>query len=149
MSPATAIPRAEPGLAEMEDEAARIDPGERDDAVLAEPIRPLRPARLAHEHRARVRRRRLGALVGDAVVADHRRGEADELILEARIGDRLLVAGHAGREDSLAERVALGADRLAVPDRAVFKREVAHSNATFPPASVIAHDAGEPRAEQP
>ena len=70
------------------------------------------------------------ALVGDAVVADHRRREADELILEARVGDRLLVAGHAGREDGLAERVAVGADRLAVPDRAVREREVAHSNAT-------------------
>ncbi len=93
--------------------------------------------------------RRLRPLVGDAVVADHRRGEADELVLEARVGDRLLVAGHAGREDGLAERVALGADRLAVPHRAVCEREVAHSNATFPPASVIRTAPVSRRAEQP
>ena len=41
--------------------------------------------------------------VGDAVVADHRRGEADDLAAEARVGDDLLVAGHRGREDRLAE----------------------------------------------
>src|SRR5262249_47671203 len=124
-------------LAEVEDEAARVDPRERDDAVLGEPVRPLRPARLAHEHRARVRGGGLGALGRDAVVADHRRREADELILEARVGRCLLVAGHAGREDGLAERVTLGAYRLALPDRAVCECEVAHSNVTWPPASVM------------
>jgi hypothetical protein len=33
---------------------------------------------------------------------------------EARVGHRLLVAGHPGREDDLADRVALGADGVAV-----------------------------------
>src|SRR5690348_10156122 len=108
----------------MEDEAARVDAGERDDAALTEPVRPLRPASLAHQHRARVRAHRLAPLLGDPVVADHRGREADELVLEARVGDRLLVARHAGREDGLAERVALRADRLAGPDRAVSEREV-------------------------
>ena len=61
--------------------------------------------------RARVRPLRLGALVGDAVVADHRRREADELLRVARVGDDLLVAGHRGREDRLAEREALGGRR--------------------------------------
>src|SRR5207344_2117167 len=100
-------------------------------------VHPFRPAGLTHEHRARVRPRRLAPLLGDAVVADHRRGEADELILEARIGDRLLVAGHAGREHGLAERVAVGPDRLPGPDRSVREREIAHSYATLPPATVM------------
>ena len=46
----------------------------------------------------------------DAVVADVRIGEGDELAGEARVGHRLLVAGHAGREDDLADRVAVVAD---------------------------------------
>ena len=69
-------------------------PVSADDAVLVQPVRPLRAARLAHHDRRRVRAARLGARVGDAVVADHRRGEADELALEARVGRDLLVAGH-------------------------------------------------------
>ena len=81
-------------------------PGERRDAALVQPVRPLGPARLAHHDGARVRPRRLGAVLGDAVVADHRRGEADDLPAEARVGDDLLVAGHRGREDGLAEGVA-------------------------------------------
>ena len=88
-------------------------PVERDDAALAQPVRPRGPARLAHHDAARVRPRRLGARLGDAVVADHRRGEADDLLRVARVGDDLLVAGHRGREDGLAEGDALGADRLA------------------------------------
>ena len=57
--------------------------------------RPLLAAERAHERRLRVRLGRLAALVGDAVVADHRRREADELARVARVGDGLLVAGHA------------------------------------------------------
>ena len=73
----------------------------------------------------RVRLARLRPLVGDAVVADHRRREADELLREARIGHGFLVARHAGREDRLAAREALGADRVAAEDRAVLQREKA------------------------
>ena len=45
--------------------------------------------------------------VGDAVVPDHRRREADELLGVARVGDDLLVAGHRGREHRLADREAV------------------------------------------
>ena len=83
------------------------------------------PARLAHQHRARVRPLRLGARGRDAVVADHRRREADELLGVARVGDDLLVAGHRRREDGLAERAARRGDRLAFEDRAVLEHEEA------------------------
>ncbi len=75
-------------------------------AALEQPVGPRGPARLAHEDGARVRARRLRARLVDAVVADHRRREADELLREARVGDDLLVAGHRGREDGLAAREA-------------------------------------------
>ena len=61
--------------------------------------------------------------VGDAVVADHRRGEADDLAAEARVGRDLLVAGHRGREDRLAERRRRRADALAAKDGAVLENE--------------------------
>ena len=125
-------------LAQAEHERARVDPGQRDDPVLLQPVRPLRPARLAHQHRLRVRSGRLGAAGGDAVVADHRRREADELLGEARVGDGLLVAGHRGREDGLAEGDARRADRLAAEDRAVLEREKgAHPCTTRPSATVF------------
>ena len=81
------------------------------------------------------------ALVGDAVVADHRRREADELLRVARIGDRLLVAGHPGREDGLAEGDAVGGDRAAAEDRAVLEQEVArlvtHAGRTTRPSATV------------
>jgi hypothetical protein len=60
---------------------------------------------------------------GDAVVADHRRREADELLRVTRIGDDLLVAGHRRREHGLAEREALRGDRLAAEDAAILEHE--------------------------
>ena len=72
---------------------------------------------------------RLGAPLGDAVVADHRRREADELLGVARVGDRLLVAGHRGREDGLAERdarrAATDSPRKTVPSSR--SEEAAHA----------------------
>ena len=130
-----------PALAQAQNERARVDAGEPDDPVLGEP--PVhsgpRASRMstafawapADSERA----------VGDAVVPDHRRGEADELLREARVGDRLLVAGHRGREDRLAERDALGAHRLAGEDRPVLERQVtvrcvAHPCTSRPSATV-------------
>jgi hypothetical protein len=46
------------------------------------------------------------AVGADAVVADVRVGEDDQLRVERRVGHRLLVARHAGREDDLADGVA-------------------------------------------
>ena len=60
----------------------------------------------------------------DAVVADHRRGEGDQLRVERRVGHALLVARHAGREDDLADGVAGRAAGLAVEARAVLEQDV-------------------------
>src|SRR5439155_19936682 len=75
--------------------------------------------------------------LGGAVVADHRRREADELPLEARVGRDLLIAAHRGGEHRLAEGRARCADRLAGEDLAVLEhQQPAHSNATLPAATV-------------
>ena len=91
------------------------------------------------------------ARVGDAVVADHRRREADELLGVARVGDGLLVAGHRRREDRLAEGDPLRGDRLAVEDRAVLEQQVAAhaANTTLPSAIVLRDGAAQALAEQP
>ena len=99
-------------VAQVQDERARVDPVERDHAVLAQPVRPCRALRLAHDDALHVDAAGLRAALADAVVADHRRREAEDLLRVARVGDELLVAGHRGREDGLAEGDALGADRL-------------------------------------
>ena len=104
-----------------------------------EPVGPGGTARLAHQHCARVRPLRLGAPLGDAVVPDHRRGEADELLRVARVGHDLLVARHRGREDGFSEREALGRHRLAAEDRAVLEREEArHPSNTIRPSAMVA-----------
>src|ERR1051325_10573229 len=107
--------------------------------MLAEPCRPLLAAERAHERGLRLRRLRLGALVGDAVVADHRRREADELARIARVRDRLLVAGHARRKDGLAERAPRGRDGAAAEDRAVLQDEVTgvHASSTSRPSAIV------------
>ena len=110
-------------VAQMQDERTCVDAGQPDDAVLVQPVRPVRPARLAHDDCSRVRATRLRPCLVDAVVADHRRREADELPLEARIGRDLLVAAHRRGEHGLAERESLGADRLAGEDGAVLEHE--------------------------
>ncbi len=100
--------------------------------------RPLRPPRLAHDDAAHVDAVRLAAVVGDAVVADHRRREAEDLLGVARVGDELLVAGHRGREDGLAEGDALGAHRPAGEDLAVLEDERAgHASCTTRPAAIV------------
>ena len=126
-------------LAEVEDERARVDPGQGDDAAVVEPVRPARSSGLAHHDGAGVGGRRLRPDRSDSVVADHGRREADDLIRVARVGDDLLVAGHRGREDRLAERVALGADGLAPEERPVLEeQEPVHDPCTSRPAAIVA-----------
>src|SRR5581483_3067279 len=127
-------------VADLQHEGAGVDARERDDAALVQPVGPLGTASLAHEDRLRVHAPRLRARLGDAVVADHRRREADDLLREARIGDGLLVAAHTGGEHGLSGGEALRGDRLAAEDRSVLECEKARhaSNATAPPAIVIA-----------
>ena len=73
--------------------------------------------------------RGLRVLVVDAGVADVRRGHDHDLAVVGRVGQRLLVAGHAGVEDRLAERLALGAVALAGEGPAVLEDEDARRQA--------------------
>jgi hypothetical protein len=52
-----------------------------------------------------------------------RRGHHDHLPVVGRIGERLLVTGHPGVEDRLAERLTDRAVRLAVERPAVFENQ--------------------------
>ena len=112
-----------PAVAQMAHERARVEARERDDAALAQPVEQALPpvrrvvARLVAEQRGGLHAARLGDVVLDAVVADHRRREGEYLAREARIGERLLVAGHGGREDGLADGGAGRADADAGPVR--------------------------------
>ena len=78
----------------------------------------------AHDHRARPDALGLHRLGADAVVADVRVGERDDLVREARVGDGLLVARHAGREDDLAGGRVRRAAGDAVEARAVLEQDV-------------------------
>ena len=104
-------------LADAPHERARVDVVDRDDALLAQPRRPLGPRR-AHDDRLRLHAVRLGARRVDAVVADERIGEAENLGDVARVGRRLLVARARGREARLARRHARGR-RRRVPGKTV------------------------------
>ena len=109
------------GLPEVDHKRARVDSRQRHEAALMEPVGPRRPTRLAHHDRPRVRASRLAAAGRNAVVADHRRREDDDLLRVARVGDDLLVARHRGREDRLAERKALSRDRVAAENGPVLE----------------------------
>ena len=122
-------PAARPGRAPTVEMPTRIAPRSRRCRVSARVSMPLMPTtpwpparRPASAGRAPVRRAAgrvahdvagdpdpagLGVLVVDAGVADVRRGHHDDLAVVRRVGERLLVAGHAGGEDRLAERLAL------------------------------------------
>src|SRR5207249_5140556 len=66
---------------------------------------------------------RLGVLVVDPRVADVRSGLHHDLPVVGRVGERLLVAGHAGREDHLAVRLAERAVCLAAERPAVLEHQ--------------------------
>ena len=86
---------------------------------------------------------RLDVEAVDAVVAGEGVGHDEYLAGERRVGEGLLVAGHAGREDDLAGRAHVRAEGLALVRRAVLQdqeRLLAHytftsraENATSPP----------------
>ncbi len=82
-----------------------------------------------------------------AVVADVRVGEGDQLARERRVGHRLLVAGHAGREDDLAGRVASARPaRVAVEAGAVLEQDVGARAASQPTTSSTRVAVGDPPA---
>ena len=137
-------------IAQVADERAGVDLGEHDDALRAQPVEHAgapggrRVARLVAEQRAHLGARRLLGCGLDAVVADHRGREAEQLAVEARIGERLLVAGHARREDGLADGAGRRTDADRREDRAVREVQGSRSHAatvafrwaTWPAASV-------------
>src|SRR4029077_11447824 len=112
-----------PSFAQAQDERSRINLIEADQAVLREPLCPLLAAERAHERRLCMRALRLAALLGDAVIADHGSGEADELLGVARGGERLLVTRHRGGEHGFAEDGTWRTDRTAAKDGSVLENE--------------------------
>jgi hypothetical protein len=126
-------------VADVQHEAARVDPGDRRDAVRPQPAQPpalgaggvVGVVGLAHDRRAGPRPVGLHRLGADPVVADVGVGERDELAGEGGVGHRLLVAAHAGREDDLAHRVDVGADGVAVEAGAVLEEHVGAHDAAL------------------
>ena len=120
-------------VADVADERPRVEIGDRRDpavgrATMSQPRfgagRVLAVDRGAHDRGARVDAVGLHRLRRDAVVADLRVGERDQLAGVARIGHRLLVAGHRGREHDLADRVRVGAAGEPVEAGPVLEQDV-------------------------
>src|ERR671923_823058 len=134
---------------QVEHERPRVDSGQGRNALAAQPVGPPRPASLTHDDGARVHAPRLRAYGRDAVVADHRRREGDDLLRVAGIGDDLLVTGHRRREDGLAEAGALRTDGLAPEQRPVLEEQEAGHAASYArrPAATVART--RPRSVSP
>ena len=93
--------------------SARVStPGDAGDALRAQPgvqVLGRAPVRrlgdvLLHHQPARGDRGRLDVLGVGADIADMREGEGDDLPGVGRVGQRFLIAGHAGVEADLADR---------------------------------------------
>src|SRR4051812_14485475 len=130
--PGEHAPAHRAGRPDVAHQSARVDAGDRRHAAIGEPVEPaalgagrvLGVRRGAHDRRTRPDAVGLHRVRARAVVADVRVGERDELAGERRVGHRLLVAAHAGREDDLAGGVDVSAARLAVEARAVLEEDV-------------------------
>ena len=115
----------------MAGDGARVDAADADDAVADERVverlvgAPVRhDARgVAHDVARHPDAARLGVLVVHAGVADVRRGLQHDLAGVRGVGEGLLVAGHAGGEDDLAERRAARAVGAADVAGAVLEHE--------------------------
>ena len=114
-------------FAQRDRQRARVDADDRRDRLLLEPrteidrvLEVRRPAREMFDHAAGDRRvRMLRHRTRDAVVADQRIGERQDLSGVRRIGERFLIAGHAGVKDGLAERRRVRAETIAFETGAV------------------------------
>jgi hypothetical protein len=115
--------------AQAADQGSGVDTLDADDVVLskvgvkgavrAEVARCARE--LADDEALDLGPARFGVLGIDAVVADERVGHGNDLSLVRRVGQHLLVAGHAGVEHDLAEGFAGRAEAPAGVDCAVFQ----------------------------
>ncbi len=119
-------------IAQVLHEGTGIDLVDRHNAAIAEPVEPptLSGGRIltvggsAHDHTARPDAIGFHRLLTHPVVPDVGVGEGEQLPGKRRIGDGLLVAGHAGGEHHLTGHVAGGTDGSAVEAGAVLKQEV-------------------------
>src|SRR5690242_4227362 len=116
-------------VAAVADQRASVDPADRRDATVPEPVEPaalcggrvLAVLSFPHDHTAGVDAVGLHRAGRDAVVTDQRVGEGDDLPRVARIGDRLLVSRHRGVEDDFARHLAVRAEQLAVEAGAILE----------------------------
>ena len=76
-------------------------------------------ARFTYDESSRLQAIRFEVVLVDAVIAHERIGEHDDLPRVARVGENLLITGHAGVENDLAEGRSDGSERAAFVDRAV------------------------------
>ena len=114
-------------VTDVADERASVYPGDGGNAAVAQPVEPaalggggvLGVAGVAHDRRAGVDAVRFHRLLGNAVVADHRIGEGDELARVRGVGHGLLVAGHRGVEDDLADGASRPRRRSISPSKSV------------------------------
>ncbi len=121
-------------IADADRQRPRIHPGQTGDPLRPQPriqvlhcppVRRLRDVLLHHEA-ARGDGGGLDILGVGADIADMGKGERDDLPGIGRIGQRLLVAGHAGVEADLAHRrrrVRMGAEPATPEDRTVGQHE--------------------------
>ena len=116
-------------LAQVAHQRAGVDPRHADHALGAQgvvqgaggaPVR-RRPARVAHHVPGHLDARGLVVLVVPAGVADLRRGLHHDLAVVGRVGQRLLVPGHAGGEDGLTEALPRRTVGLAAEDPSVLE----------------------------
>ena len=91
-------------------------------AALSTPVTHVRGG-ITHDVAGHPDARGFGILAVHAGIADVREGLHDDLAIVARIGERLLVSGHAGGEDDLTGRPAQGAIRLPHIYLSVFQNE--------------------------
>ena len=116
-------------LAQVPGQRPGVDAGDADHAlrlqlvVEAAPRAPAagHPGRVADDVAGHPDPRGLAVLVVDARVADVRGRHHHDLTVVRRVGERLLVAGHAGVEDRLAEGLALGTVALAMEGATVLE----------------------------
>ena len=104
--------------AQLAGQTAGVDAGEADNLLrlevlveryLAAPVGRIF-AHLAHDEAGDPALARLVVVKVDAVVADERVGHGNDLTVVGRVGQDLLIAGHAGVEYDLADALSLVAD---------------------------------------
>ncbi len=128
-----------PPLAKVSCQRPGVDLAHADDALVGELVLELaggapvgRPeGGVAHDVARRPDARALVVLAVDAGVADVRGRHDDDLPVVARVGEGLLVAGHAGREDRLSDGLAERAVGRASEGAAVLE----HEHRGLPPAA--------------